>query len=124
MTQYDQLTKTGNARYLAIHLGDAGRTLVEADRWIIARPEDDQTRVRRPDLVVAFDVDPVVYDASNGYIVSEQGKPADFVLEIASESTAETDVGAKRDEYAALSIRQYWRFDKTVEFHGVSTSGL
>ena len=64
------------------------------------------------------------YETSNGYIVSEQGKPPDFVLEIASESTAETDVGTKRDEYAALSIRQYWRFDKTVEFHGVSTSGL
>ena len=123
MTQYDQLTKTGNARYLAVHLGNAGSTLVEADRWIIARPEDDLTRARRPDLVVAFDVDPVPYEASNGYVVSEQGKPPDFVLEIASESTAETDVGAKRDEYAALGIREYWRFDKTGEFHGVRLAG-
>ena len=123
MTQYDQLTKTGNARYLAVHLGNAGSTLVEADRWIIARPEDDRTRARRPDLVVAFDVDPVAYEASNGYVVSEQGKPPDFVLEIASESTAETDVGAKRDEYAALGIREYWRFDKTGEFHGVRLAG-
>ena len=123
MTQFDQLTKTGNARYLAIHLGNPGTTLVEADRWIIAQPGDDRTRARRPDLLVAFDVDPAAYEATNGYVVSEQSKPPDFVLEVASESTAETDVGAKRDEYAALGIFEYWRFDKTGEFHGVRLAG-
>ena len=123
MTQYDQLTKTGNARYLAIHLGNPDTTLVEADRWIIANPGVDRTRARRPDLLVAFDVDPADYEASNGYIVSEQGKPPDFVLEVASESTAETDVGVKRDEYAVLGILEYWRFDKTGEFHGIRLAG-
>ena len=123
MTQYDQLTKTGNARYLAIHLDNPDTTLVEADRWMIAHPGDDRTRARRPDLLVAFDVDPAAYEASNGYVVSEQGKPPDFVLEVASESTAETDVGAKRDEYAALGILEYWRFDKTGEFHGIRLAG-
>ena len=29
-------------------------------------------------------------------------------MEIASETTAETDVGEKRDEYAALGIAEYW----------------
>ena len=123
MTQYDQLTKTGNARYLAIHLGNPDTTLVEADRWMIAHPTDDRTRARRPDLLVAFGADPAAYAASNGYIVSEQGKPPDFVLEVASESTAETDVGVKREEYAALGISEYWRFDKTGEFHGVRLAG-
>ena len=123
MTQYDQLSKTGNSRYLAIHLGNPETTLVEADRWMIARPEDDRTRARRPDLMVAFDVNAAAYEASNGYIVSEQGKPPDFVLEVASESTAETDVGAKRDDYAALGILEYWRFDKTGEFHGAKLAG-
>lgn len=123
MTQYDQLTKTGNARYLAIHLGNPGTTLVEADRWMIAHPGEDRTRARRPDLLVAFDADPAAYEASNGYIVSEQGKAPDFVLEVASESTGENDVGAKRDEYAALGILEYWRFDKTGEFHGVRLAG-
>ena len=123
MTQYDHLSKTGNSRYLAIHLGNPVTTLVEADRWMIARPEEDRTRARRPDLMVAFDVNAAAYEASNGYIVSEQGKPPDFVLEVASESTAETDVGEKRDDYAALGILEYWRFDKTGEFHGVRLAG-
>ena len=35
MTQYDRLFKTGNSRYLALHLGSPDTTPVEADRWIV-----------------------------------------------------------------------------------------
>ena len=101
MTQYDRLFKTGNSRYLAIHLGNPDTTLVEADRWIVPDPSFNKARARRPDLLVAFGVDPDAYELSNGYIVSEQGKPPDFVLEVASESTAEVDVGEKRRDYAS-----------------------
>jgi Uma2 family endonuclease len=123
MTQFDQLSKTGNTYHLARHFGNPETTLVEADRWMIAHPSEDRTRARRPDLMVAFHVAPADYEASNGYIVSEQGKPPDFVLEVASESTASIDVGAKRDDYAALGILEYWRFDKTGEFHGARLAG-
>ena len=123
MTQYDHLFKTGNSRYLALHLGNPGATLVEADRWIVADAGFNRARARRPDLLVAFGVDPQAYEASNGYIVSEQGKPPDFVLEVASESTAEIDVGEKRDDYAALGIGEYWRFDETGEHHGARLAG-
>ena len=99
MTGYDQLHKTGNSYHLAQHFGNPERTLV------------------------AFGVDPAAYKASNGYVVSEQGKPPDFVLEVASESTAEIDVGEKRRNYAALGIGEYWRFDETGEHHGVRLAG-
>ena len=39
-------------------------------------------------LLIAFDVDSSLYYRSNGYVISEQGKPPDFVLEVASASTA------------------------------------
>jgi Uma2 family endonuclease len=123
MTQYDQLFKTGASRDLAIFLGNPQTTLVEADRWIIAHPSDNRSRARRPDLLVAFNADPAAYAADNGYIVSEQGKPPDFVLEIASEATAETDTGAKRADYAALGVLEYWRFDETGEHHGAKLAG-
>ena len=123
MTQYDQLFKTGNSHYLALHLGNPRTTLVEADRWIVADASFSKARARRPDLLVAFGVDPQAYEASNGYIVSEQGKPPDFVLEVASESTAEIDVGEKRDDYAALGIGEYWRLDETGEHHGTRLAG-
>ncbi len=123
MTSYDYLHKPGSAHYLALHFGRPDTTLVEADRWIIARPDAYRSRGRRPDLLIAFEVNPADYEASNGYIISEQGKPPDFVMEIASESTAEIDVGEKRDEYAALGIAEYWRFDHTGEYHGARLAG-
>ena len=123
MTQYDHLFKTGNSYHLALHLGNPESTLVEADRWIVLDQSFNKARARRPDLLVAFGVDPAVYKASNGYVISEQGKPPDLVLEVASESTADVDVGDKRRDYAALGIPEYWRFDETGEHHGARLAG-
>ena len=123
VTQFDQLFKTGRSYSLAIHLGNPETTLVEADRWLIAEPGTFRDLARYPDLLVAFDADPELYEASNGYIVSEQGKPPDFVLEVASPSTASEDTGPKRDDYAALGVLEYWLFDKTGEYHGARLTG-
>ena len=92
---------------------------MKADRWTIAEPGSFRNPARYPDLLVAFDVDPQAYQANNGYIVSEQGKPPDFVLEVA----AEIDVGEKRRDYAALGIGEYWRFNQTGECHGERLAG-
>ena len=53
----------------------------------------------------------------------DRGKPPDFVLEVASPGTAEIDVVDKRDDYAALGIPEYWRFDRTGEHHGARLAG-
>ena len=123
VTAFDHIYEHGNNRYLALHLGNPETTIVVADKWIVASPEYNRSRARRPDLLVAFDVSPEDYHASNGYIVSEQGKPPDFVMEVASRSTAQMDTGAKRLDYAALGIREYWRFDETGEYHGDRLAG-
>ena len=123
VTQYKQLTRTGHAHHLIQHLGNPDTTLVGADRWIIVEPGTFRELARYPDLMVAFDVYPELYEDSNGYIISEQGKPPDFVLEVASASTGETDTGAKRDDYARMGIPEYWRFDQTGEHHGARLAG-
>ena len=123
MTSYDHLHKTGNSHHLALYFGNQDSTLVETDRWIVPSPASDKSRARLPDLLIAFDVDPAAYKASNGYIISEQGKPPDFVIEVASVSTALNDTTVKRTEYAALGIPEYWRFDETGEFHGARLAG-
>ncbi len=123
LTAFDHLYGPGMTEYLAIHFGNRETTLVKADRWIIAAPEDNRADARRPDLLIAFGVSPEKYEENNGYISSEQGKPPDFVLEVASESTAETDTGVKRDDYAALGIPEYWRFDHTGEYHQTRLAG-
>ena len=123
VTQYDQLFHRGLSNDLRVHLGNHDTTLVGADHWIVPDTDFDKRRARYPDLMVAFNVNPAAYKASNGYIVSEQGKPPDFVLEVASESTGEMDVGPKRDYYAFLGIVEYWRFDETGEYHGTKLAG-
>ena len=81
------------------------------------------TGIRYPDMLIAFDADPEAYRRSNGYIVSEQGKPPDFVLEIGSPSTGRVDTGEKRDYHAALGVPEYWRFDETGRSHGARLAG-
>ena len=123
MTSYDHLHKLGNSHHLIHHFGNPDTTLVTAERWIAPAPRSGTTGLRRPDLLIAFGVDPAAYEASNGYLISEQGKPPDFVLEVASESTTHIDVGDKRNDYAALGISEYWRFDTTGEYYGVRLAG-
>ena len=112
MTSFDQLSITGNAHYLALHLGNPETTIIGADRYIVPAPTGDLTGSHYPDLLVAFEADPEAYYRSNGYIISEQGKPPDFVLEVASPSTRHIDETAKRRDYAALGILEYWCFNQ------------
>ena len=123
MTSFDQLTITGNAHYLAIHLGKPESTLVAGDRYLALAPTRSLAGVRYPDMLVAFNVDPKLYKARNAYVIEDQGKPPDLVLEIASRRTGLIDVTAKRDDYAALSIPEYWRFDETGQYHGTRLAG-
>lgn len=66
----------------------------------------------RPDLFIAFDVDSsTIRENLPNFWVWETGKVPDFVMEVASPSTAANDIGPKRDLYARLGVTEYWRFD-------------
>ena len=123
MTSFDQLIITGNAHYLALHLGHPETTIVGADRYIAPAPTENMAGSRYPDLLVAFNVDPEAYYRSNGYIVSEQRKPPDFVLEVASPSTRYIDETVKRRDYAALGILEYWRFNQVGRSRAARLAG-
>ncbi len=63
-------------------------------------------------------------EEANGYVISEVGKPPDFVLEVASPSTCRHDYTAKRDDYALLGVTEYWRFDPSGgQWHDVPPAG-
>ena len=119
MTSFDHVALAGSAYLLAEHLGSPDTTLVAGERYI-ARV---MFGVKYPVLLVAFDVDLEAYRRRNAYIISEQGKPPDFVLEVASGGTGNEDTGEKREVYAALGIPKYWRFDETGESHGERLAG-
>ena len=120
-TSFDHVYEFGSPLHLKRHFGRPESTLVKADKWIAAYP--GYQPLRRPDLLIAFDVDPQLYYEQNGYVISDQGKLPDFVLEVASPSTAQVDTVQKRQEYAELGIREYWRFDHTGRSHGTRLAG-
>ncbi len=78
-----------------------------------------------PDGLVAKGVsDPQGIIWRNGYVISEVGKPPDFVLEVASRSAGRRDYTVKRDGYARYGVREYWRFDPTGgEYHDAPLGG-
>ena len=122
-TSFTHLSRNGNVHFLVYHFGSSDTTLFGGQLYIVPRPGPPEAQWQSPDLLIAFDVDPELYYRSNGYVISEQGKPPDFVLEVASESTARRDLGVKRDDYAAFGIPEYWRFDETGEYYGDRLAG-
>ncbi len=120
---FDHLSYTGAVHFLAVYLGEPETTLVGGELYLAPQSTRSLARLRYPDVMVAFGVDPEAYRAANAYVISEQGKPPDLVLEVASRSTAHVDVTEKRDDYAALGVPEYWRFDATGEHHGARLGG-
>ena len=86
---------------------------VSAGGFIFYDPENGNRRIA-PDLYIAFDVDSEgIWDNLANYWVWQIGKVPDFVVEVASPSTAANDLGHKRELYATLGIAEYWRLDPT-----------
>ena len=123
VTAYQHFFDRGSNAHLAVHLGNEDTTLLTGDCRIIASLQDNFARAKRPDVLIAFGVNREAFAARGHYIIPEQGKPPDFVMEIASESTGHEDTGPKREAYAALGIPEYWRFDSTGDHHGVKLDG-
>ena len=87
-------------------------------------PTLDYARLFVPDLTVAFDVDEETIERDNGYAIEHQGKPPEFVLEVASETTGTRDYTVKRDGYASFGISEYWRADPSGgEWHDAPLAG-
>ena len=124
MTNYIHIFDRGQPENLRQHLGRRETTLIGAELYITLSPGDHTIPRRRPDLLIALNVNLEMYRQDNGYIVSRQGKPPDFVLEVASESTGAMDTGVKRDNYEQLGVAEYWRFDETGGcWHGTPLAG-
>ena len=61
-----------------------------------------------PDVYVAFDV---ANRHRNSYVVWEEGKPPDFVLEVVSPSSRRKDEKEKPDIYAEIGVPEFFLYD-------------
>ena len=121
MAQGPTIAKMGY--FVARHFSGRQDTLVRPPFVVNYDPFDMNQRIE-PDLLVAYDVDVEAIERRNGYIIREVGKPPDFVMEVASESTHERDTGFKRDLYASLGVIEYWRVDPSGgDFYGYPLAG-
>ena len=108
---------------LDLHFAHRDDVLIAGGGYLRNLPYDS-TEIFAPDCVIAFGVNPDGIVARNGYVISEVGKPPDFVLEVASRSTGRRDYTVKRNGYAAYGVQEYWRFDPSgVRFHDASLAG-
>lgn len=104
-------------------VGDRADVFIDTNSIIYYDPEDRNRRVQ-PDVYIAFGVNVDAIRQRNGYVIWEVGKAPDFVLEVASETTADNDTGRKRELYARLGVGEYWRFDRTGgDLYGTALAG-
>ena len=113
LTAFFSINFPGYPPSLAEHFGNPDTTIILSEVAAALIPTRSYEGVLYPDLLVAFGVNPGLWGARNGYLIPEQGKPPDFVMEVASESTARRDETLKREAYAAMGVPEYWRFDPT-----------
>ena len=111
---------------LRSHYRNRPDVLVSGDGYLCYEARDAR-RSPRPDCIVAFNLSippERIEEEANGYVISEIGKPPEFVLEIASETTGRRDYTDKREIYARLQVGEYWRFDRTGgRYHDVALAG-
>ena len=103
---------------------DRPDVFVSGGGFIMYNRENGNQRVA-PDCYIAFDVDEkAILENLPNFWIWETGKAPDFVMEVASPSTASNDLGHKRDLYERLGIAEYWRFDATGgELYGQPLAG-
>ncbi len=90
------------------HFRDRDDVLV-AMELVVYYERGDNRAWLRPDVQVVFGVERG--GNRRTFKVWEEGKAPDFVLEVASPSTAEHDARHKAREYARIGVREYWRLD-------------
>ena len=78
--------------------------------FICYDPSNLNVRVS-PDVYLVFGVDAEAIRPRSLYLPWAVGKPPDFALEVASESTSPVDTNRKPGIYAAIGVSEFWRFD-------------
>ena len=94
------------------HFADRSDVFVGGGGFVMYDEKNGNARVA-PDCFIAFEVDADRIKGMANFWMWAVGKPPDFALEMASESTAANDLGHKRDLYARIGIAEYWRLDPT-----------
>ena len=93
---------------------------VGADMFVYYRRGDPKARVAPDVMVVVGTRDHL----RHSYLLWEEPKGPDFVLEITSRKTWREDQGRKRQLYRELGVTEYWQYDPTSDYLEPRLQGL
>ena len=82
---------------------------VSGNLFLYHEANDNKARVAS-DVFVVFGVP---NHKRRTYLLWQEGKAPDFVMEVVSPSTWQADQGSKRDVYARIGVSEYWLYDPT-----------
>ncbi len=97
-----------DAAAMLAHYFERREDVLVANNLLVYYVENRPKRRVVPDVMVSLGVPG---DNRMSYFVWEEGKPPDFVLEVASPGTVDADLHEKPPLYARLGVREYFRYD-------------
>lgn len=107
---FDYLIMPAYPAALGCHFDKPDTTVILSRVAVGAKPNRTCVGVHFPDLLIAFDAEAIACRLRNGYLIPEQGKPPDFVLEIAPVLPSHLDAATQGAAYAAMGVGEYWQF--------------
>lgn len=117
---FQRKTMTYAIDALDAHFRDRPDVYVSGNLLLYYEEGNNKVRVA-PDVFVVLGT--AKRDRSS-YLLWQEGKAPDFVMEIASPSTYRADQGPKRDLYAGMGVSEYWLYDPTGDYLKPSLQGF
>ena len=105
---------------LDVYYRDQADVYVSGNLLLFYEP-GNRRRHRSPDVLVTLGIRKGLRDH---YLVWEEGKAPDFIIEVTSKSTRREDVVIKKRLYARLGVREYFIFDPLREYQDPMLRGF
>jgi len=101
---------------LGLHFRTIGRTVYLAEELAVLSPGE---KPFSPDILAVLDVEPVEDDERLSWVVADEGKGPDLVLEVLHKGDRTKDLVTNVERYARLGISEYFVYDRLrQQIHG------
>lgn len=101
---------------LTLHFSRGGRALYLADEMAVLYPGEE---VFTPDILAVADVTQPEEDERMAWVVQDEGRGLDFVLEVLHRGDRVKDLRRNVERFARLGIREYFVYDRAhFQLHG------
>jgi Uma2 family endonuclease len=104
--------KTRSLDMLGLHFGAVGRVVYLAEEMAVLYPGEE---VFTPDVLAVLDVPEPEDDERMAWVVADEGKGLDFVLEVLHKGDRQKDLVDNVERYAHLGIPEYFVYDRAQQ---------